>query len=66
MANVTRNVGEPMSKEFALAVIRDVKRFYRRMYYQAEAAKPFNGKADYDAAQSTLDGLEKLIEETVQ
>lgn len=59
------NPGEKMSKDFAIGIIEDVQRFYRRLYYQPKI-EPFNSETDLESAIQRLNGLKELIEESVK
>ena len=59
------NPGERMSKDFAIGIIEDVQRFYRRLYYQPKT-EPFNSETDLESAIQRLNGLKELIEESVK
>lgn len=59
------NEGEPMSKEFALGVVDEMKRFCRRLYYQPQII-PFNTNIDFDGTMQMLNGLREMIEASVK
>lgn len=65
MENPEWNPGEKMTKDFALGIIKEIKQFYRRLYYQPKM-KPFNTTYGYEASMEELNGLEEFIESSVQ
>lgn len=58
------NPEEKMSKEFALEVISELKRFCRRLYFQPQT-KPFNTNIDFEMKMQMLNGLKEMIETSV-
>lgn len=54
--------GEPMSKEFALSSIRDIRRIFRMIYYQPQA-DVYGCEEIFRMWLETLDGLEKYIKD---
>lgn len=58
------NPGERMSKDFAIGIIEDVQRFYRRLYYQPKT-EPFKTSADFEGALQRLNGLKEMIEDSI-
>lgn len=58
------NPGEKMTKEFALGVVDEMKRFCRRLYYQPRT-KPFNTSIDFEGTMQMLNGLREMIENGV-
>ena len=59
------NPDEEMTKEFALSALKEIKLFYRRLYYFPEK-KPFINDEDFDRATQVLDGFKDLIEKNVK
>ena len=59
------NEDEVMSKEFALCVIKEIRRFYRRIKISPEST-PFSCEADFESAIRMIDGLENFIEAKVR
>ena len=54
------NSEEEMTKEFALSAIKEMRQFYRRLYFFPEK-KPFNSAEDFDGAVQILNGLRDFI-----
>ena len=64
-SNITEwNPDEKMSKEFAIGIIEEMKRFCRRMYYQPQT-KPFNTSIDFEGTMQMLNGVKEMIESSV-
>ncbi|MBQ3426515.1 MAG: hypothetical protein IJH37_05145 [Clostridia bacterium] len=55
--------GEAMSKDFALLALKEIKGFYRRLFF-IDDQKPFNGEEDFEGALSVIDGLIGYVEAT--
>ena len=58
------NPGEKMTKEFALGVIDEMKRFCNRLYHQPQM-KPFSTSIDFELRMQALNGLKEMIESSV-
>lgn len=59
------NNGEEMTKEFALSAIKEMRQFYRRLYFFPEQ-KPFNSAEDFDGAVQILNGLRDFISQVAE
>lgn len=64
MSKITEwNPGEKMSKEFALATVKQVKQMLRCYYYQPTINLFNNSKELFDSFMKVLDGLNDFIME---
>ena len=64
MSKITEwNPGEKMSKEFALATVKQVKQMLRCYYYQPTINLFNNSKELFDSFMKVLDGLNVFIME---
>lgn len=55
------NLGEEMSKEYALTMLDGTRCFFRMLWFQPQI-KPFNGEADFVGRMHELYGLKEFIE----
>ena len=59
------NPGEKMTKEVALEAIKGIKQFFRRLYFQPQM-KPFESEAWYEISMQVMNGMEELIESSIE
>ena len=51
-------------RDTAVKILRDIKQFYKRLYYFPDKA-PFNGEDDFKAACAAVDEVTELINDIV-
>ena len=51
-------------RDTAVKILRDIKQFYKRLYYFPDKA-PFNGEDDFKAACAAVDEVTELINDII-